>query len=146
MLVADIRRKISTIVHEGVFQHYLFQRPVQKVEIMGIIARIVKPRKRCIYYVDDGTGLMRCTQYFSEQQSDIGSNDDVANLSLISLQLGSVVRVKGTLERTESDRENYGLALKVKMIDDCSRDRNMETVFKLEAIHLMETMYNKPYP
>lgn len=83
---------------------------------------------------------------FSEQQGDIGSNDDVANLSLISLQLGSVVRVKGTLERTESDRENYGLALKVKMIDDCSRDRNMETVFKLEAIHLMETMYNKPYP
>jgi aspartyl/asparaginyl-tRNA synthetase len=157
MLIADIRRHIITIDHEGFFHHYLFQRPVQKVEVMGIITKIAKPRKRCIYHVDDGTGVIRCTQYFFEQptstvnNSGNGSNSVDAgtfneDVTSATLQIGSLVRVKGSLERTEGDREEYGLALKIKMLDDCSRDRNMESVFKLEAIHLLNTMYNQPFP
>lgn len=167
MLIADIRRFIKTIDHEGFFHHFLHQRPIQKVEVMGIITKIVNPRKRCIYYIDDGTGVIRCSQYFQEQPmmvtaattatgasggnvnvigGDSGYSEEAVNASLASLQVGSLVKVKGTLEQTETDREEYGLALRVKMLDDCSHDRNMELVFKLEAIHLMQTMYSQPFP
>jgi hypothetical protein len=137
MLIADIHERIAVRDWEGLFHYYLFGRPVVKVEIIGVLLSINRAKDtRHVYHIDDGTGIIRCFRYFNAS--------DEFGVSTPQWTEGTLVSVLGLLERTAVNGQDSRFSLKVNVMEACT-DINMETLFKLQAIYLMENVYNQPF-
>lgn len=80
--------------------------------------------------VDDGTGVLSCTQWRVERDSDRG---------LFIPELGRLVSVWGKLSEFRGEKQ-----LTVSAIVE-EKDPNAEPLHWLEIAHLKKTVYNKPF-
>ena len=63
MLIQCIHKNIRIKDHEGLLHFYLCNRPVVKVQIVGVVVALDRKTKRITFHVDDCTGIMRCIKF-----------------------------------------------------------------------------------
>ena len=80
------------------------------------------------FLVDDGTGVLNCTQWRQENDGEEGI-----------IKLGQLVSVWGRLSEYRNEKE-----LTVTTIVE-QKEPNSEPLHWLEIAHLKETIYNKPF-
>lgn len=103
----DIKTKIMPQENMGHFIFHFRGKPISKVEIIGIATKIVTRAKNLTFYVDDGTGVIRCVQYISPDDNVVSS----------SICVGDTVAVKGLVALSETNEDEYGYNLRVSMIE-----------------------------
>jgi hypothetical protein len=68
LLVASIFANVEKVIRgDDRYEFYLFDRPVQKIEIVGTIIGKVVRAKRVLLYVDDGTGVIECSKIYNAE-------------------------------------------------------------------------------
>ncbi len=107
MLVVDIKSHLVANETMGFFVFYFMNKPIAKVEVVGVVTKIVRRAKSMIFYIDDGTELLRCTQYINQDETVMSS----------SIVVGDVVSVKGLVAMAETNDDDYGFCLRVSLIE-----------------------------
>ncbi len=107
MFAKDIKTKIEITENTGFYIFYYHSKPIAKVEVVGMVTKIVTRAKSLTFYIDDGTECLRCVQYI---------NPDEAVMSN-SIQIGDTVSVKGLLAVSETNDEPFGFSLRISMIE-----------------------------
>ena len=77
------------------------------MEIVGIAVKIVKRNKSTLFYVDDGSDVIRCVQFLNLSEFATSNSIDV----------GDTVSIKGHLSLSETNDEAYGICLRVSMVE-----------------------------
>lgn len=104
--------------------------PVLSVHIMGDVVSIQKKSKMAKYEVDDGSGVISCTHWYLEQDSEEG---------LFIPTLGQLVSVWGKLSEYRNEKQ-----LTVTTIVEHA-DPNVEPLHWLEVAQLKATIYRRPF-
>ncbi|GAB5355311.1 hypothetical protein AAMO2058_000194300 [Amorphochlora amoebiformis] len=108
--------------------YWLKTHPIQKTEAVGSIVDVVIKPKYSTYTIDDGSGCMNCTVFYSSQE----------NSKLKDLSLGDVVRVVGGISTFRDRRE-----IRIEKIAP-ERDPNALTLHWLECAQLAAEVYSNP--
>ena len=144
-IMAEILNDPSPIFLAEVY--CIVNHPVQSVHVMGDVvsiqrkARMVKYEGVILYLmyyvctyvchvVDDGTGVISCTQWRQEPDSDKG---------LVIPELGQLVSIWGKVSEYKAEKQ-----LAVTTIVEHS-DPNAEPLHWLEVAHLKKTVYSRPF-
>lgn len=114
--VVSIQKKAKMVKYEGVTL-YMY---VCVCRICIII----------MYVVDDGTGVISCTQWRQEADSDKG---------LVLPELGQLVSIWGKVSEYKAEKQ-----LTVTTIVEHA-DPNAEPLHWLEVVHLKRTVYSRPF-
>lgn len=122
--VGQVLKDIEVVPSSGHLLFYLYRTPILKVHIVGLVVSADIKIKRAMYHIDDGTGVVRCVKFLNENQA-----------APETFAVGQLVMVKGSLERTETNYEAYGFAVKIAIMEELL---NMD----LEALHMVSTVSN----
>jgi len=140
LLIVIIKNNIVKINDNDVFLFYLCNRPISKVEIMGRIISTQFRLKKITYYVDDGTGVMRCTKFLNNNSTT--SNQFFSTISgSSSFQVGDLVSVRGTIVLSETNGDPYGYNIHISWIE-LIMDDNVETYHWMCCVDLYENEYS----
>ena len=139
LFVQTIRRNCSydNDDNKGAFRFYYYNRPILKVEVVGILIskRIQTTTKgtKVYLWVDDGSGVIMCMQPI-----------DVNKPYYQTVFIGCLLSVKGTLILLETNDNPYGWVIRIQAIDIFD-DPNAEALYWASSLLLHETDYKKPY-
>lgn len=122
VVVGQVLKDVEVVPSSGHLLFYLYRTPILKVHIVGLVVSAEIKIKRAVYHVDDGTGVIRCVKFLNENQA-----------APETFVVGQLVMVKGSLERTETNYEAYGFAVKIAIMEELL---NMD----LEALHMASTV------
>jgi len=121
----------------GVNLVYYYDRPVLKVEVVGILVsrRIVSSGKspKVYLWVDDGTGVIMCMQPI-----------DINKPYYQSITIGCLVSVKGSLILLETNDNPYGWVIRIQSVDVFD-DPNKEALYWASSLLLHQSDYTQPY-
>lgn len=125
-------------------------RPILKAEVVGIIVNVILSSKRQTYYVDDGTGVIRCVKFLSDNgnynKSTITSSGDIKskvdNIDATEISVGDLVSVRGMLAYSETNTDDYGIFIHIIRIETIE-DSNYESYYKLKCLVLEKEVYTK---
>ena len=112
------------------------KRVVNKVEVLGIIVNKNIERRRVLYAVDDGTGLLQVAWLFKSGADDSQAEFDSPQSNFM---IGQKVVVRGPLTKFG----DYPIEIKIETIDH-SIDPNEEILHWCTAAHLSSTTYRSP--
>ena len=143
LLIVVIRNNIVKVNHTDVFLYYLCNRPVSKVEIMGRVISIQIRLKNITYYIDDGTGMMRCTKFLNIKATDTTNQVVNAISGSNSFEVGDLVSVRGTIVLSESNSDHYGYNIHISWIE-MIMDDNVETYHWMCCVDLFKKEYSLP--
>eukprot|EP00470_Lotharella_oceanica_P001669 CAMPEP_0170169044 /NCGR_PEP_ID=MMETSP0040_2-20121228/1985_1 /TAXON_ID=641309 /ORGANISM="Lotharella oceanica, Strain CCMP622" /LENGTH=160 /DNA_ID=CAMNT_0010407567 /DNA_START=8 /DNA_END=490 /DNA_ORIENTATION=- len=124
---------IHDILHMGEMANVrgafsLHGRPVSRAEIVGYIVEVVAKHNRIMYSVDDGSGVISCTQFMNPNVSQQGCKG----------KLGEVCRIRGTLSKFRGNME-------IRIADfSIEKDPNQQTLHWLEALQALVEVYKHP--
>lgn len=121
----------------GYFEYILHDRPVSRVEIVGVVVEIKRSANRIVFTVDDGTGLIRCLKFLASKMS-MDTSDPMRHADV-----GSVVVVQGVMEQRDSNEFEYQITLKVNSVNP-TIDPNMEAYHWTSCMYLDECEYSQP--
>lgn len=127
MFGAEIASKLEKHEVSGSFVFSYQKIPVSKVEIVGMVTKLMKKPKSIAYYVDDGTALIRCVQFINENDTAFGGSSGNA------IAVGDVVTVLGMICLAETNEDDYQHCIRVSMIE-VSQDPNHEVFHWLRTI------------
>jgi len=166
LLIADIMTlktdTASTLPDAWVLGPY--RRPIQRVEVVGVIVAVIVRQKNVAYSLDDGSGILHCTHWFRTPAESSPSTSTALNplpihpaasssslyrrtprtsQSFISspfdvLSIGNVVRARG---RILTFRERKEMTIETLYVDV---DPHAECVHWLEVLRLHRNVYSKP--
>ncbi len=122
---------MKTIDSNGLLLHYIFQRPISKVEVVGVVVSVEQKIKRCTYYVDDGTEIIRCIKYL----------DGMMNF-FSPVVVGDTALVKGNLEKFSTNSEDYRMGIRIAILEKLE-DGNAEIFHGLSAMELYKSEYEQ---
>ena len=74
-----------------------FMRPVNNVEIVGVVIYHKRFMKLLKFTIDDGTGVINCLVFLNQENENV--NDAIANSS----KLGKMVKIRGKLRRMPTE-------------------------------------------
>lgn len=120
----------------GYFEYYLHDRPVSRVEVVGVVVEIKRSANRIVFTVDDGTGLIRCLKFLAQKMADVSD-------PMRHADVGSVVIVQGIMEQRDSNEFEYQITLKVNSVNP-SIDPNIEAYHWTSCMYLDECEYSNP--
>lgn len=160
LLIITIKNNIVKVNEKDIFLFYLCNRGISKVEIIGWVTSIQITSKKIIYYIDDGTGIIRCTKFinnntipipivtnYSNTTSNTATttnyNSVSADYNNIQLQPGDIVSIKGILALSETNDDIYGFNIQISNIELLS-DVNLEIYHWLQCIELYRKDYSRP--
>jgi len=125
MLLASIKESTQCEERMGFYTFRYKDKPVLKVEVLGVLISLEKQEKRNTLIVDDGTATIRCIKY--REQDNSAATDANANISLISddIELGDTVMVQGNLVKAETNESFYDFMIFVKCVEKVE-DPNVE--------------------
>ncbi|KAJ3023404.1 CST complex subunit STN1 [Thoreauomyces humboldtii] len=125
-------RDVLALVPHPTIQDVYFHgaHPVRKVEITGIVVGKEESSALISYSVDDGTAVLPCVSWFSQQEKFQAHRD--------TIPLGYLVKVTGRIADFRSKRQ-----LTVNSIVS-EEDPNVETLRWLETVELTTTVYDAP--
>lgn len=126
MFIGNIEKDISVSQHGCTFQFHYKRMPILKVSVMGVVVRISLKRNSVTYYVDDGTGVIRCVKYLNNPNADTFVVDHY-------VQMGNLVSAKGNLALSETNEDMYGFVIMLSVVD-IVEDPNEEALHWLSAI------------
>ncbi|KAI8324282.1 hypothetical protein GQ54DRAFT_296275 [Martensiomyces pterosporus] len=108
------------------------QRVVRSVELVGIVVSVdAQALKLTVYHVDDGTGVIPCVKFTTQEEQD-----DPAMRQ--SHELGSTICVQGRLSSFRDQRQ--------VIINTCRTvDVNEETLGWLERLSLRQYLETSPF-
>lgn len=132
-MIHTIHNTVQSIERNGLLLNYLYERPISKVEIVGVVVSVDCRVKRINYHIDDGTGIIRCVKYL----------DGISNY-IVPCMVGDTVDVKGMLEKFSTNDEKYGFSIRIQNIEKLL-DTNMEIYHSLLAMDLCSSEYQQPY-
>lgn len=143
LLIVVIKNNIVKVNHTDVFLFYLCNRPISKVEIMGRVISIQIRLKKITYYIDDGTGIMRCTKFLNINATD--TTNQVINTinGANSFEVGDLVSVRGTIVLSETNGDLYGYNIHISWIE-LIMDDNVETYHWMCCVDLYKNEYSLP--
>eukprot|EP01033_Poteriospumella_lacustris_P003613 gene3613-2605_t len=127
VFIAQIHQGTETIPYSGHLLFYLRNKPLIKVHIVGCLVSIDTRPKKITYHVDDGTGVIRCVRYLNEN----------GDFDLSPLEIGDLVMIKGSVEKYETNLEEYGFAIKVAIVEEVF-DPNLESYHMAIAVKLFK--------
>jgi aspartyl/asparaginyl-tRNA synthetase len=147
MMIIVIQEQIITETepNDNLLCHFYYGRPIQKVQISGVIVSLEITSKRCTVIVDDGTACIRCIKYLSGFQSQLSSLTDLAfNVNVLdTAAVGDYVIVKGLLEKLETNSSNYEFMVKISIVEK-QENPNTEIYETLSTLSLTVLEYRKP--
>lgn len=132
MLVATIKDCVTKVESNDLFLFYLCGRGISKVEIVGWVTSVQIKQKKIIYYVDDGSGKIRCSRFFTSVDAPLHS----------SVAVGDLVCAKGILALSETNDDIYGFSIHLSSIESLT-DPNLETYHWLVSIQLYKSEYSR---
>lgn len=89
LIIKDIK-SISIVETNLCFEFYLFNRSIQRVEIVGYVVSKAIKAKKIILCIDDGSDVIQCVKFYDE-------NDYDRSLPYSKTSLGDVVSLKGKI-------------------------------------------------
>ena len=126
---------------EGLWEFYLFGRPVVKVEVLGRVRSIdTRKRSKVILGVQDQSSdrLIECKKWY-----DSDSNEA---LPLRDFQLGDVVAVRGVLVITRSPDDESALEFGIQVHEAAHLlDEYEEALFEARRELLLNTVYRQSF-
>ncbi len=137
VFIKTIMEKMVAKKRNGYIEYYWHDRPVSRVEIVGVVVDIKRTANRIVFTVDDGTGLIRCMKFLSQNRSM-----DFAD-PLRNADVGTVVIVQGIMEQKDSNEFEYQITLKVNSMNP-SIDPNMELYHWTTCMYLDDCEYSVP--
>ncbi|RIA95514.1 hypothetical protein C1645_816609 [Glomus cerebriforme] len=132
----------------SVFYYGKSNRPIQFVDIIGIIRAIVPFRKVIIYYLDDGSSTIACVEFIPEDITSPQQDDSIYDsaststrvpLVLNKFNLSELVRISGIISEYKERKE-----IKIRQMDKIE-DPNEELLRWIEIIDLKTNVYSKEY-
>lgn len=131
-MIGCIHKTIQIVEEKGLICLFLHKRPIQKVEIVGIIVSLDRKLNKIIVYIDDGTGIIRAVKYLDQSPG--------APTYLFPGNIGETIIVKGNLEMYETNSDIYGFALKINIVERIE-DPNIEIYHSLMCMELYDSEY-----
>ena len=137
MFIKTIQKMCKYDIDKGVYRVYYYDRPVLKVEVVGILVnrRIQSTTKgtKIYLWVDDGTGVIMCMQPI-----------DTSKPYYQSITIGCLLSVKGNLILLETNDNPYGWVIRIQSIDVFD-DPNKEALYWASSLLLHQTDYIQPF-
>lgn len=134
-ILIEFIHRIHTRQKDGHLEYYYHDRPVSRVEVVGVVVNILRRKNSIILTIDDGTGLLACFKYISAHMVETSDPLKFADI-------GSVVTVQGTLQSVETNEIEYGLTIKVTSIFT-SPDPNIEAYHWTSCMLLDREEYSR---
>jgi len=108
--------------------HVLNQRhSLSKVELVGVVVRVVDLEKMNKYTLDDGTGMVDCTQWKTREVQKLAIRPP-------SFCLGDTIRVRGKLKMIPSQSLEKYLCFGI-------REVSVQSLLRVESVH--EEIYHR---
>ncbi|KAJ7517439.1 hypothetical protein O6H91_21G024600 [Diphasiastrum complanatum] len=121
-------------------------RPVQKVEIMGVVVSMDQRTQFLHFGLDDGTGCIPCILWMNDfRWGKRGTGDAISRRAMIEayathVKLGRLLRVQGKVSTYKEKLQLTVLSVQEEM------DANAETLHWLDCVRLAVKCYNLPPP
>jgi len=135
MLVFSLRQEVQVVTRpmEGRYEFYLYDRPLQRVEVVGVIVKKTVKTKKVMIEIDDGTGVLECTKLYNSAENE--------PVPLQGFSLGQLVCIRGQVAMAGDPSQL------VLLISHSARqlDPNEQSLHWIRAMHLMRTVYSLPY-
>ena len=120
----------NTNVNELIIRFTYLNRPISKVEIVGVV-RSIEKRKRLTVICDDVTACILCVKFL----------DNLEN-SMITIAVGDTVLVQGNIAKFETNETPYDYGLKINKIEVIN-DANVELYHWTRTMYLHSKEYNE---
>ena len=147
-----LKQSITRVQTGNVIAFYLCNRPVSKVEIMGIVLGVEIKDSKVTMFVDDGTAVVRCIKYtysnqIAKRKSQVhtfqGLRDQGYKI-LVVPENGDLVLVCGILAIQETNYDPYEHIITNIRIEVLT-DPNAELLHWTSAMLLYESAYQKEF-
>lgn len=149
-MIWSIHHQIETKIHptDNLLCHFYHRRPIQKVDVSGVLVSIERSSKRNTIILDDGTACVRCIKYlgvFDPEAHDTEGSHYLPPVNPIDdLNVGDYVSVKGILEKLETNTSNYELMVKISIINRID-EPNLESQEWIRTLYLTKNVYAEPF-
>jgi aspartyl/asparaginyl-tRNA synthetase len=147
MMIICIHDRIVTEIdpNDSLLCHFYCGRPIQKIQISGVIVSLEITSKRCTVIIDDGTACIRCIKYLSNNQLQQSSSQNLSfNVNVLdTARVGDYVIVKGLLEKLETNSSNYEFMVKISIVEK-QENPNTEIFEMLSTLSLIISEYQEP--
>ena len=147
-----LKQSITRVQTGNVIAFYLCNRPVSKVEIMGIVLGVEIKDSKVTMFVDDGTAVVRCVKYtyanqIAKQKSQVNTFQGLRDQGykiLVVPDNGDLVLVCGILAIQETNYDPYEHIITNIRIEVLT-DPNAELLHWTSAMLLYESAYQKQF-
>ena len=105
-ILSDLITNVCVMSVSNAITFMLRDRPLRKVEVVGIVSNLIRRERKLSFVIDDGTASISCIKYCE--------SDDIP---FPLLEAGQLVSLRATLIVLETNTAPYGLMLQVKRLD-----------------------------
>ena len=137
LFAENIHKSVVRETRQGSLEFWYHDRPVSRVEVMGIITDITRRQRKIWISLDDGTGIIHCVKYVNENQ--FSHLDPIKGVTV-----GSLVTIRGTFQTVETNEFPYSITINVASLD-AHLDPNLELFHWANTMYLHKNEYLKAW-
>jgi len=137
LFAQNIHESVTVVERNRRLEFFYLNRPVSRVEVMGLVIDITKRKAKVWVTIDDGTGVLHCVKYINENQY---SHVD----PLKGIIVGNLITIRGTFQRAETNDFAYCTTIAISSLD-CASDPNMELLQWTSSMYLHKYQYETSF-
>lgn len=139
MLCTTVSHDVQCVSVDDHFEYYLWNRPINKVEVCGMIVDMQHMKKSMWITIDDGTSVIRCVKYF-EMTNGVDESSRFR-----TFESGNMTIIRGTLRSLETNEFDHCIVININFID-IIEDPNLEAHHWIDSMRLYQEEYSMKLP